>query len=994
MTRDCWTPLGPACVLIPPDTPADGGKPAARANEAVLRSGRFTCLAFDPRDTSFQTVYAGSATGGVWKTTNAGQTWRPLDDRAPSLAVSALAIDVTDTNAILYVGTRNDPSAVALTGGGLFVTSNDGVDWMPRPDTDLLLTREVNAILVDTRRTKPDDGSHPEVWVATTSGLFQTKNGGLTWQEILHAGFNGVLEPGGDWRSLVLSDGHIVGTLAGDGVYLEDGTFMNRVGTSSSPGILPHSDPDFGIVVVAAAPSHDQQLYLVGSTLRGTVKWLFRSNDGGRNWLLGHPPSDDWGGESLVVVVHPENPDRLYLIGDSNHRTDDGGTSEEGWTEFASRQKVHALAIAPGHPFPTWIATDEGVWLSTSEAGRAAGGSEAWQIRDRGLATLQIESLAQHSTERSILLAGGTEGLLRRRGHAMWTQQSPKRCRRVVHDPSTPATFYALISGVSRSTDGGSTWVKLPDEPSVPFFIPSALAVDPSQKGIVYAGIDRLFRWDESKPEIGWVALPGFKSLASIMAIAVAPSDSNIIYAAAGKFIRRIDGSGGAFAASGDLGPPGGGFFPTITNIAVDPEDPDLLYVANGFTWGVGNTATSADRLWISGDGGGSWRQVSLALIPTAETLITNETELNSHASIHKILIDPEEPRRLFLATDRGVLVSTDDGLGAPRRRWRRIDGNLPRVPVTDIAIFPPRRPHLDPDETPPIRVIRAATWGRGVWERVLDPALIGDTDYPTPPFRDTCVGQGVEVYVRDNILDTGEAATPETAIDPVGGVERSDSDGPDLRLDRRNGDESWQLPVSNFAYLPAEDAAAIADYAGFEALAERGPQKDATHRVYVQVHNRGPRTAKIRVRALWHTLGPGNLFSLPADPFGTIAATDDWQPVGDTIEVNVMPTEPRVVRWADWHVPNTVPDEVSLVAVVSADDDPLVQPADPDSRVEYFAPRDRHLLRRTYSVLPRASKKRRGWFRWWMPVLAVGVILAIWGLVELAQDDDPPMMR
>src|SRR5262245_16207394 len=92
MSAACWRPLGPACVLADPD-------------KGLVTTGDFLCLAFDPRDTTGRTLYAGAAAGGVWKSPDNGVSWTPIGDQLPALAVGALAVGRTLDGTALVVGT-------------------------------------------------------------------------------------------------------------------------------------------------------------------------------------------------------------------------------------------------------------------------------------------------------------------------------------------------------------------------------------------------------------------------------------------------------------------------------------------------------------------------------------------------------------------------------------------------------------------------------------------------------------------------------------------------------------------------------------------------------------------------------------------------------------------------------------------------------------------------------------------------------------------------
>ena len=146
-------------------------------------SGRTRSVIIDPDDASNQTWYAAAVSGGIWKTTNAGQTWQNLTDDLPNLATNTLALAPSNHN-IMYAGTGEGYGGYGMVNGaGIFKSTNRGLTWDQLNSTikgDNF--RWVNKIVVDV-------SNHDELVVATNKGIFKTYNGGITWDTVFYKGY-------------------------------------------------------------------------------------------------------------------------------------------------------------------------------------------------------------------------------------------------------------------------------------------------------------------------------------------------------------------------------------------------------------------------------------------------------------------------------------------------------------------------------------------------------------------------------------------------------------------------------------------------------------------------------------------------------------------------------------------------------------------------------------------------------------------------------------
>ena len=239
-------------------------------------------------------------------------------------------------------------------------------------------------------------------------------------------------------------------------------------------------------------------------------------------------------------------------------------------------------------------------------------------------------------------------------------------------------------------------------------------------------------------------------------------------------------------------------------------------------------------------------------------------------------------------------------------------DETLPNVVVTEVKV----REAGD--------VLRAATYGWGMWQRRILPPL-----------------SPVDVYVRDNKMDTGETSpSPYDVVDPqVAGSKLYFWESPDIKT-------SLDSPP--------------VDGVEFDPVLEWDPLRGEPNPLYVQVHNRGwtPAT-NVKVRALWAD-GAAGLPPLPADFWSTFpgnwSAASDWHPIDANLPFQTIPTlrphTPAILNWT-WVLPSSASDDSCVLVVISADQDPVTRSdANPDDLiVDTVSVWDKHVAHRNLQV-------------------------------------------
>jgi photosystem II stability/assembly factor-like uncharacterized protein len=907
MDPNGWVPLGPSCVL-------NGQLGYDKTGRGPV-SGRVTAIVLDPADPD-HVVYVGTALGGVWKTTDGGITWVPKSDDHLSLSVGAMAIDPNPPHN-LYVasGEGNDGGEVFL-GSGLTIYDPAADTWVARSHA-LLTPLRCNALVIDSRPPNP-----VRLLLATPNGLLESADNGVSW------GVTPVIAgtPGRRVTSLAFdqrpdpTQSRLYAAVEGNGVYRKVGTAAFTALPKGAAGGLPNST-NIQRITLALCPGQPLTLYAVFADTNDGILGLYRSNDGGDLWQPVPVPTGELkqANYNLVLAVHPTNPDTLLLGETRLWRTTDAGQhwaliSDPRGDSPGIHADQHAAVFHPTTPAKVWAGNDGGAWFS-------ADGGDSWQHRNRGLQTLQYYALAQHPAQEVLLLAGSQDnGTQRFEGHPAWDlvgfgdgfycaidpQDSRYWYRSYVFHPDAKS---GELDAIFRSDRAGhpDSWRAVVDGIATtdttdrdPFYVP--FVIDPSQTNVLYLGTTKLYRTDNRGDS--WAPVQRFdngfdfstgSSLANVItAIAVNPKDSATVYVgtADGQFFHLHREANGKWTVNSRSGLPIAAY---IGDIAV-PSPPGAappspkVYVAIGsphLSW-VPEPAVAPGRIFRSDDQGATWTNLGSAVLNLVIQGITVDHQSNP---VNAIALDPANPTHVYLGCNVGVFKSTDEGA-----HWTAFRENLPNAAVADLQFHAARR------------LLRAATAGRSVWERPVDPPA--------------AAGSGVDLYVRHNLLDVGRRPSPSAVPDPL----QPDRqvfyyDGRDVRLDTPfpivGGFQKLKGTVDFTPDGPI-------DFLGFEQLEHGDPRAGSTSRVYVQVTNRGPAPATaVDLRVFYAVKAGDNYPDLPGDFWAAFPNADPkdtsvWKPIGPKQSLgNVRPAEPRVVSLV-WDVPSDLSGTVGLLCAVT----------------------------------------------------------------------------
>jgi len=709
-----WTPIGPQ----PTDSRFFG-----------LTSGRVTALAVDPTDAN--TAYLGGAQGGIWKTTDGGANWTPLTDDQASLAIGSLAIDPNSCSPgpckIIYAGTGEENFSVdSYYGAGVLKSSDAGNTW----------TRLGAGVFVGpfSGGFSPGGGArigafavHPtnsqillagvQIFLSadtgTSSGIYRSTDGGSTWTQVLSgaAGVEVLFDP---------TNGNVayaaLGTTGGDpqnGVYrsTDGGQSWSRV--TNTGNVLP-TGTALGRIALAIAPSTPSTLYASiqdpRSATFGSLLGMFKTTDGGTTWSKLTVPDycRDQCWYDNFVRVSPTSASIVFVGGSAAStgfllRSTDGGNN---WSDFSSGGGVllhvdqHALAFSAGGS-RLYVGNDGGAYRTDNPTAV----SISWLNLNSTLNITQFYPGHSIHPSSQFIGFGGTQdnGTQKFTGSPLWTELTCGDGGWTAIDPSVPSTVYAACQNIDvrKSVFDGNRNTFFPSDSGITqtdrsAFIPP-MVIDPSTPQRLYFGTFRVYQTTNGASSWTAVAndLTGTGSGSSgpdVSTIAVAPSNSNVVYAGTDNGRVAVCQTAGS-AAPGCWQDVGTGLpNRAVTQTAVDASDTSghTAYVTfSGFSGCTG--CDNLGHIFKTINAGAAWLPISGNLPDTP---------------VNDIVIDPDVPNTLYVGTDIGVFVTNDGGL-----TWSPMSTASPGVPGL------PRVTVLSLKLREPSRTLRAATHGRGVWD-------------------------------------------------------------------------------------------------------------------------------------------------------------------------------------------------------------------------------------------------------------------------------------
>lgn len=634
--------------------------------------GRINTVGFHPTDND--TYWIGAPAGGLWKTTDNGSTWSNLTDHNPVLGVSdILVFDDFETTNTIYIAT-GDRDAWDNRSVGVLKSTDGGSTW---DETDLSYTLSQNMMV---NRLLGDPNDNQTIIAATSAGVYKTIDGGDTWNDQLTSlSFKDMEYKPGDYNTLYGS------TTSGSVYKSDDGgqTWSAVLSTSRSR------------VELAVTSANSAYVYAIVANTDNGLYGIYKSTDSGDSFtkvwdgtqsyqnLLGWYDGNDDGGQGwydLSIAASPLDEDVLLVGGVNTWKSEDGGASWNlvghwygGFGAQAVHADVHMLKFREnGDLFQT---NDGGIYLSTS-----SGDAYSWVDKTNGMEISQIYKLSVSQTNDDEVIIGLQDNGTKLTWDGNWADVKGGDGMECLIDYSNENIQYGTVyygqidrtynrwqSSTDVSASSNGAWV-------------TPYVIDPNNPSVLYAGYANIFKTTNRGDS--WTQISNINSSNKLRSIALSPSDQGVIYTADSYSIYKSINDGESWENI-TSGLPGSN---SITNITVKNDDPNTVWVTLG--------GFDSNAIYESTDGGDSWSNISAGL-----------PELPATSVVQNVVISNEV--HLYLSTRIGVYFKKGDD------NWISYNTNLPNVRVSELEIY------YDLDNIENCK-LRAATYGRGLWESPL----------------------------------------------------------------------------------------------------------------------------------------------------------------------------------------------------------------------------------------------------------------------------------
>jgi len=717
--------------------------------------------------------YVGVNNGGVWKTTDYGQTWTPIFDDEGTQSIGAVAVALSDPDT-LYVGSGEGLQRPDLSvGDGIYKSADGGRTW---EHLGLRDARQIGTIVVD-----PKDAGR--LFVAALGhpygpneerGVFRSTDGGRTWQRVLYKDENTgaidlAFDPGNAQTIYAVLWAARQGPWEYNNAYSgsNSGLFKSTDGGNTWQPLtagLPAAADGLSRIGIGIAPSDPRRIYAwVTAARRGGI---YRSDDAGASWTCVNTETrvTGRGDDFSNVRVDPKNKDVLYVANTSVYRSTDGGQTFTAIKGAPGGDDYHTVWINPEDPQIVLLASDQGATISVN-------GGLTW---------------------------------------SSWYNQPTGQMFHVTADNRFPYWVYggqqeSGSAGVASRGDYGEITFREWHPVGVEEY--GYAAPDPLHPGIIFGG--KVTRYDERTGQVQNVGPVPLRATSTYRfdrtaPIIFSPADPHVLFFAAQVLFKTLNGGRSWTVISPDLtrrspGVPG--------NLGIYSDDAAKMD-HRGVIYAIGPSPKNVNLIWVGSDdglvhvtqdGGKNWKNVTPGeltswskvtqidashfdeltayvsvsrfrvddLLPLifrtrdgGKTWTTITRGLAANAPVNVVREDPVRKGLLFAGTEREVYVSFNDG-----DEWQPITFNLPHSSMRDLVVHDDDlivathgRSFWILDNITPLRQISAAVAGAGAhlykpagaWRIRRD----NNTDTPLPPEvpagRNPPDGAIIDYYLRE----------------------------------------------------------------------------------------------------------------------------------------------------------------------------------------------------------------------------------------------------
>jgi len=837
-------------------------------------SGRVTAI--DVVTDQPEIIYAGSASGGLWKSESGGIDWEPIFDDQKSMSIGAIAIQQNNPD-VIYVGTGEGNPRNSLNGGyGLYKSMDAGKTWTL---LGLEKTRNIHRIKIDPQN--PDVvyvasigspwGEHPE------RGVYKTTDGGKSWKKILYVndktGAAEMVMDANNPNKLIISMWQhkrspyfFKSGGEGSGLYMtvdggENWTVLNKEEDSGLP------KGELGRIGLAIAPSNPKRVYALVESKKNA---LYRSDDGGYKWEKINSNGGQIGNRPFYyseIYVDPINDNRLYTVFTYINVSDDGGrTFNQLMPAYNTSEGVHpdhhAWYIHPENPNFIIDGNDGGLNISHDRG-------KTWRfVENLPLAQfyhINVDNDYPYNVYGGMQDNGSWAGpayVWKAQGirNSYWQELAFGDGFDVIPDPDNARYGFAQSQQgfvVRYDKETGHQRIVRPTHPDpdmrVRFNWNAAIAIDPFDNNSYYFGSQFVHKstnkgssWEIISPDLttndpekqkqeqsGGLTIDatGAENNTTIVAIAPSPLEKEVIWVGSDDGLIHVTKDGGENwqnVSEGIKGFPAESWVAQIT--ASSHKKGEAFAVVNNY-----RNFDFKPYLFHTDDYGKSW-----------ENLTANDQVWTYTLSFVQ---DPEEPNLMFLGSDGGLYFSIDAG-----KNWTQWTNDYPKVSTRDLVIHPREhdlvigtfgRAAYIMDDIRPLRAL--AKEGNSMLDQTLK--------LFTPPTAYQVINQQpAGSRFGANALYNGENKNDNAMISYLVNIPEKDKKEEEAEeKDDENSDENDKEKEGKITY----DSIKFQVFDGdrlIRTIKRKAPKKSGLHRMYWRMDEagvRGPSRRKVKDNAL-----------------------------------------------------------------------------------------------------------------------------------------------
>lgn len=704
--------------------------------------GRINAVAFHPTDSNI--IYAAAPSGGLWISYNGGMNWESNFDFLNSIGTSDIVVNPLNPQTIYVAsGDRDAGDSYSM---GVLKSTDGGSTWGPTG----LSYGQFSGQTVTRLLMNPLDTNM--LYAATTAGISKSTDAGLTWTSIMNGSVEDLEFVPGQYHKLYA-------------VTNNDIRFSSDAGASWA--VINNGFPAVsGRMKLAVTPADSMYAYVVmanGNRYGATIK----TTDQGQSWtevnnfpnLLGYDPDGmDNNGQAwydLDIAVSNTNRDHILVGGINIWQSTNGGNTFQiagHWTGAANTPYVHAdIHFLAFHPITNrmWTGCDGGVFEYQPA-------TQIWLLYSNNMPVTQFYRLSTSNLNPTLVVSGSQDNgskVLRPTG---WIHGTGGDGMEAMTHPTDADILYTTyqFGSLNRSSDGGLSFINLGSPVTGPWITPYVLV--PQSPDLMYGGFDKVYQ--SADGGFSWTPVsPVFEGSADINGIAVCDNSISVVYASSPRRVYISEDFGNTWTniTSGlPVTAPGGST--RISYIAVDDWNPKVAYVTiSGFS--------AANKVFKTNDGGQTWENITLNLPNVAVNCI--ETERSAEFG-------------LYVGTDLGVYFKDNT-----MSQWEVYGDSLPNVSVTELEV------------TPAFGRLRAATYGRGIWDIPIQNTIINTDPYlslnPAEP-------EKIDVRIYPNPAD-GQVTVHCDQVLPSAEISIYSIEGKKVYTQKLNNVKNHTLDVSSW---------------------------------------------------------------------------------------------------------------------------------------------------------------------------------------------------